>query len=49
VLAECVRNARADGLRIAMSGLSANFRQVFDVMGITRQITAFASLDDVRF
>jgi anti-anti-sigma factor len=49
VLAECVRNARADGLRIAMSGLSVNFRQVFDVMGITRQITAFASLDDVQF
>ncbi|MFV0350187.1 MAG: response regulator [Halodesulfovibrio sp.] len=49
VLAECVRNARADGLRIAMSGLSANFRQVFDVMGITRQITAFVSLDDVTF
>ncbi|UZP68937.1 response regulator [Desulfovibrio mangrovi] len=49
VLAECVRNARTEGQRIAMVGLSANFRQVFEVMGITRQIAAFASLDDVRF
>lgn len=49
VLVECIRETRADGCRIAMSGLSENFRQVFEVMGISRQITAFKTLEDVRF
>ncbi len=49
VLADCIRSARADGCRIAMAGLSDNFRQVLDVMGISRQVTAFRRLEDVVF
>ncbi len=49
VLVDCIRRARAEGCRIAMSGLSDNFRQVFEVMGVTRQVLAFRKLEDVRF
>lgn len=49
VLTDCIRRARADGCRIAMAGLSENFRQVFEVMGVSRLAASFSTLDEVRF
>ncbi|MDO9584647.1 MAG: response regulator [Desulfomicrobium sp.] len=45
ILTQLVLESEKDGLEIVMAGLSENFRKVFGIVGLTRMIQIFDSLD----
>jgi len=45
ILTQLVLESEKDGLEIVMAGLSENFRKVFGIVGLTRMIRIFDSLD----
>ncbi|MBU4524809.1 MAG: response regulator [Desulfomicrobium sp.] len=45
ILTQLVLESEKDGLEIVMAGLSDNFRKVFGIVGLTRMIQIFDTLD----
>lgn len=45
ILTQLVLESEKDGLEIVMAGLSENFRKVFGIVGLTRMIQIFDTLD----
>ena len=45
ILTQLVLESEKDGIEIVMAGLSENFRKVFGIVGLTRMIQIFDSLD----
>lgn len=45
ILTQLVLESEKDGIEIVMAGLSENFRKVFGIVGLTRMVQIFDSLD----
>lgn len=45
ILTQLVLESEKDGVEIVMAGLSENFRKVFGIVGLTRMVQIFDSLD----
>jgi anti-anti-sigma factor len=45
ILTQLVLESEKDDIEIVMAGLSENFRKVFDIVGLTRMIQIFDSLE----
>ena len=45
ILTQLVLESEKDGMEIVMAGLSENFRKVFGIVGLSRMIQIFDTLD----